>query len=264
MALFLAALLFLWIDRQEKPGSLLRYSTVMTICCILPVTAAAVMLYQTRFYDYEWIWSAVPVTVVTAWAGVRVQAECWQGFRREAWKKGLPVTLGLLAAALLCGGPGGAEARGLGTGGQRTEVKELLEAIETDEGQVCLWAPREVMEHARRLDGSILLPYGRNMWEEALNAYSYDTCSDAVQAMYRWMCVAEETCADDDADMTEILSGKLEEQGISTGECLDAARQAGVNLLLLPENTNRALLKEIIDHTGVQPEQYPGYCLFRL
>lgn len=265
MALFLVSLLFLWIgDRQEEQKSLLRYSTAVTICCILPVTAVGLMLYQTRFYDYEWIWSAVPVTIVTACAGTKVQAECWQGFRKEAWKRGLPVTIGLLAAALLCGGLGGAGADRARVREQKAEVKELLESVRTDGSDVCLWAPREIMEYARRLDGSILLPYGRNMWEEALNAYSYDAYPDEIQDMYRWMCVAEECCAEDDADISETLSEKMEEQEVSTGECLEAARRAGVNLLLLPENTNRVLLKEVMDFTGTQPEQCPGYCLFRL
>lgn len=258
MALFLVSLLYLQVgDRQEKQKALLRYSTVLAVCCIFPVTAAALMLYQTRFYDYEWIWSAVPVTIVTACAGVKVQAECWQGFHREAWKRGLPVTAGLLAAALLCGIPGGTAAGGEGVRERKAEVKALLEAVGTGGGEVCLWAPREIMEYARRLDGSVLLPYGRNMWEEALDAYSYDIYPDEIRDMYRWMCAVEEACAEKDADLAAAAP-------LSTGECLDAARRAGVNLLLIPENTNHVLLKEIIDLAGTQPEPLPGYCLFRL
>lgn len=265
MALFLAALLFLWAGgRQEKEKPLLCYSTLMAICCILPVTAAALMLYQTRFYDYEWIWSAVPVTIVTAYAGTRVQAECWQGFRREAWKKGLPVTAGLLAAALLCGGVNDMGAERERAREQRAEAAGLLAAVGADDGDICLWAPREIMECIRRLDSSILLPYGRNMWEEALDAYSYDTYPEETRKLYRWMCVAEETCTENDVDATELLLDRLEEQKLSTAECLDAARQAGVNLLVLPENTNHMLLKEVTSYTGAQPEQCSGYYCFPL
>lgn len=274
MALFLAALLFLWLHgKQENQRALLRYATVSALCCILPVTAVPLMLYQTRFYDYEWIWSIVPVTVMTAYAGTKVMAEYWQGFRREAWRKGLPVTAGLLATALLCGGwnSSGVDRDGEKAWKEQTEsilviigaeAEEAPENAGTDNSGICIWAPRKMMEYARRLDSSILLPYGRNMWEEALDAYSYDTYSEALEKMYQWMNIAEETCTENDFDFTEIILEKMEEQGLSTEECLNAARQAGVDVLILPENMNRMLLNEVISAAGVQPEQGAGYYIF--
>ena len=138
MGLFLVSLLFLWIGyKQEKQRLLLRYSTISALCCILPVTAVALMLYQTRFYDYEWIWSIVPVTIVTAYAGTKVMAEYWQGFRREAWRKGLPVTVGLLAAAFLCGGLGSAGIDRIGERTWREQTENVLEIIST--GSEGIW-----------------------------------------------------------------------------------------------------------------------------
>lgn len=283
MALFGVSLLFLWISHeQEKQRQLLRYGTVSAVCCTLPVTAAVLMLYQTRFYDYEWIWSIVPVTVVTAYTGTRVLAEHWQGFRREAWRKGLPVTAGLLAAAFLCGNLGGAEAERNSERARRAEAESILEIVRaegspeaagetteeavvvTEGGNVCIWAPRKVMEYARRLDSSILLPYGRDMWEGALGAYSYDTYSAEMENMYQWMCIVEDTCTENDYDITDIVIEKMEEQDLSTEECLYAARQAGVNLLILPENMNQLLLNDIVSITGVQPKRSSGYFFFRI
>lgn len=287
MGLFLIALLFLWIGyRQEKQRQLLRYGTAAALCCIVPVTAVALMLYQTRFYDYEWIWSIVPVTILTAYAGTKALAEHWQGFRREAWRKGLPVTVGLLAAALLCNVSDDAGIDRKAARAERAEAESILETVreeagsfpsasKTDEkgvpeiaaaegGSVCMWAPRKVLEHIRRLDSSILLPYGRNMWEEALGAYSYDIYSEEVEKMYQWMCIAEETCTENDFDMTDIMIGKLEEQELSTRECMESAKRAGVNLLILPENINRLLLDEVMKATGVRPEQVSGYYFFEL
>jgi len=278
MALFLVSLLFLWVSyEQEKQSQLLRYSTVSAVCCILPVTAAALMLYQTRFYDYEWIWSIVPVTIVTAYAGTKVLSEQWQGFRREAWRKGLPVTAGLLAAAFLCGNLSGMGVDRKDERARRAEAESILEMVREEGifgtegaseaaggGNVCIWAPRKVMEYARRLDSSILLPYGRNMWEETLGAYSYDTYSAEIEKLYRWMCIAEETCTENDFDITDIMIEKMEEQGLSTEECLNAARQAGVNLLILPENTNQMLLNEVMSAAGIQPRQSSGYYFFQI
>ncbi len=265
VALFLVALLFLWIGRkQEKQKNLLRYGIVSAVCCILPVTAVALMLYQTRFYDYEWIWSIVPVTVVTAYAGTKVLAGCWQGFRREAWRKGLPVTLGLLAIVYVCGGLGGTDVGREAERARRAEAENVLEALKRDNTDVCIWAPRKVMEYARRLDGSILLPYGRNMWEEALGAYSFDVYSKGIENMYQWMCIVEETLTEEDYDRTDEMAEKMAEQQLTTGECLDTARQAGVDVLILPANTNEALLNEVIKCTGVQPRQNSGYYFFSL
>ena len=260
MALFLVALLFLWLSlRQEKQKQLLYYSTVMAACCILPVTAVCLMLYQTRFYDYEWIWSAVPVTIVIGYAETKFMSEHWQGFRLEAWRKGLPVTIGLLLIMLLCGGLGGNNLGREAKNQQKAETAELLASIDAEGERLCLWAPQGVMEYARILDSSILLPYGRNMWEEALDAYSYDTYSKEIENLYLWMCMAEgkyfeEECADDEAAADKL----------STKACLETARQAGVNLLILPEDTDRVLLNEITDFAGMQPERSLGYYLFRL
>ena len=60
-ALLLAALIFLWYNRKQVERKLLVYTSVMAVCCILPVTAVVLMGYQTKFYDYEWIWSLVPL-----------------------------------------------------------------------------------------------------------------------------------------------------------------------------------------------------------
>lgn len=261
MALFLVALLFLWLSRQwEEQKQLLYYSAVMAVCCILPITAVCLMLYQTRFYDYEWIWSAVPVTIVIAYAETKFMTERWQGFRLEAWRKGLPATLGILLIMLLCGGLGGMDLDHEAKEQQKAEVAELLASINTEGEALCLWAPRGIMEFARGLDSSILLPYGRNMWEEALNAYSYDTYSPEIENLYLWMCMAEDIYIEvEDADDDAVVSDKL-----STKACLETATQAGVNLLILPEDTDRMLLNEVIDFTGMQPERSMGYYLFRL
>lgn len=276
MALFLAALLCLWVGyKQEKQRLFLEYCTISALCCIVPVTAGALMLYQTGFYDYEWIWSIVPVTVVTAYAGTRVLSEYWQGFRREAWRKGLPVTAGLLAAALLCCVPGGT---GVDRTGERdwreqteavlevlrTETESILKGAGTEDSALCMWAPAKIMEYSRRLDSSIILPYGRNMWEAALGAYSYDTCSAEAEKMYQWMCTVEETCTENNLDKTDMLLEKMAEQELSTRECLAAARQAGVNILILPADMNQVVLNEVTEFVNNAPERNAGYYFFLL
>ena len=69
VALFLLALVIFWFGKREKwekHKALFQYSTLVAVFCIYPLTAALLMLYQTRFYDYEWIWNVAPITLVVS------------------------------------------------------------------------------------------------------------------------------------------------------------------------------------------------------
>lgn len=243
-ALFLAALLFLWLwkkEYREKYKVLLMYASVMAVCCICPVFAAVLMKYQTRFYDYQWIWSAVPVTVVTALAGTLL----WDMFRKDR-RKCAGIVAAMLALLYLCGRmqrdvvPAADEAQ------KQAKTEQILEILKEsgEEDTICLWAPKEIMEYARALDGSILLPYGRNLWDRALGAYSYDTYGEQEETMYEWMSLAEETGEPDGMEGVVL------------------ARDAGVNCILLPADITPAVLEEVQRTLDVQAQQLENYYLF--
>ena len=200
------------------------------------------------------------MTIMIGYAGTKFMSQLWQGFRWEAWRKDLPVTIGILLVMLLCGGLGGNDLEREAKKQQKAEAAELLASIGAEEETLCLWAPRGIMEYARGLDSSILLPYGRNMWEEALDAYSYDTYSKEIENLYLWMCMAEDVYMEMEGADDETAAA----ENLSTKACLETAAQAGVNLLILPEDTDHTLLNEIADFTGMQPERSLGYYLFRL
>ena len=246
MAILLAALLYLWMgekqDRKRENVTLLRYTSVMAVCCILPVTAALLMLYQTRFYDYLWVWSLVPMTAVAAWAGTELLHQCWKGFRWDQWRKGLPVSLLLLAVLALCSGMGSKGFDRTEELQRRTEAKQVLtELLEQTEGGLegtLLWAPREVIEYAREFDGSLKLLYGRNMWDAALGAYSDEAYSLEVQNLYLWMENVDESGT---AVMDDPVRGKVTLQG---KDCVTSAVNLGVDCILLP---SRVEIKEAED-----------------
>lgn len=243
VALFLAAVLFLWLWKKEyrkKYNALLWYASVMAICCICPVLAAVLMKYQTRFYDYQWIWSMVPLTILIALAGTLL----WDFFREKRGKC-VAITIVMLALLYLCGGMQKETLHTTEETQKRERTGQILEILTEDrEGDtICLWAPQEVMEYARALDGSILLPYGRNMWDKALGAYSYDTYGEPEETMYEWMRLAEETG---------------EPEGID-GVIL--AKEAGVNCILLPNTIQSDILEEIQKVLNVQAQQTENYYL---
>ena len=107
VALLLAVLLFLWLTgKGKKQGTLVLYSSLAVFCCILPVPAVFLMLYQTKFYDYEWIWSLVPLTGMTAYGITVFLTEYGTEAGREKGHRNIAVPFLLLAAILLSGDMG--------------------------------------------------------------------------------------------------------------------------------------------------------------
>ena len=254
-AVLFAALLYLWLSgKWKRKKSLFLYTVLMSLFCILPVTAMALMLYQTRFYDYEWIWSLVPMTVVAAWGITEFLDEQWKGFLLSQWKRALPVTALLLAGLVLCSGLG---VNGFDRKEKRYERQRaadvLAQVMELQGGDVCLWAPREILEYARETTGSVQLLYGRNMWDESLNAYAYDTYSRELTELYLWMENVEPSGT---AQVEDEQQGELLLEGES---CVTVAAEAGVNCILLPgslEEGTAEKLAQVLGGSAVRVDAY--------
>lgn len=278
-ALLLAALLFLWFGCSEKGKStgakrqdsrfvFLLYTCAMVICCICPLTAAVLMKYQTRFYDYQWVWSAVPMTVTIALAGTLF----WTGLTEQpAKRKGggwkiVGITLLSLSVIYLCGPMGDETWQPDAEADKREETAKVLEVL-TENGQnrdIMLWAPQSIMEYTRALDGHVLLPYGRNMWDKSLGAYSYDTYGRTERMLYQWMKNAEETGEGVSLFSDQEDGEAAREREIRTSECMELARELGVNCILLPETIQPETLKEAEKTLGAQAEKLEGYYLLAL
>lgn len=254
-AVLLAVLLYLWLGGAwKRQKGLYSYTALVTLLCIFPVTAMVLMLYQTGFYDYEWLWSLVPMTVVIAWGITEFLDGHWKGFSFSQWKRGLPVTALLLAVLVLCSGLGQ-------TGHNRNEEQSrrrnadgvIDRVLELQDGDICLWAPREIMEYARERTGGLHLLYGRNMWEEALNAYTYDTYSQEIQELYLWI---ENVDSAGDALIEDEAQGKLLLQGEN---CMKAAAEAGVSCVLLPGSLEEDTVGTLAKAWGGSASQLDGY-----
>lgn len=255
-ALLLAVLLSGWFVRKWKAHrGLLTYATVTAACCIFPVTAAGLMLYQTRFYDYAWIWSLVPLTAVTAYGVTVWWTEFW--IKNDGkWKEILPVTLLLLAALVCCGSLGRPVWDRQAQGRERRQAASLLGQISAryPGAALCLWGPREVMEYAREEDAAIRLPYGRNLWDPSLDAYAYDTYDADTVALARWMeCLGGTGEAD-----PEQASGTQ----VSLEDCAEIARAKGVNCVLLPAGTDAGTVARMGAALGTEAGSLEGFFLF--
>lgn len=268
LALFLLALLLVWLlELGEKTHRRIwRYSTVLGILCICPVTAAMLMEYQTKFYDYQWIWALVPCTAMTACGGVLLLDRLWKNSACTGWRRGV-LLAGILALILLCGGNADSRWDIRDLREEREKAARTLEAMSGGQEGICLWAPEEIMEHARSLDGSLTLVYGRNMWQEHLNAYSYDTYTQVQRDLYVWMSLAERTgLLDVEVEGSLKAVGEIPPEGtVMSGEkAMRDAMALGVNRILLPGNMEEAAITELAELLQCDAERVEGYYLFRL
>lgn len=248
-AALLISLLFLWIYyKRVKQKGLLIYTTAAVICCILPVTAALLELYQTRFYDYKWIWSLVPMTAVTGLAITLFLTDFLQEFSRGSRKRQATAAALLAAGLVLCGGMGSKPWEGCGRQAEvqeRQKAEEILEELQErlQEKQICLWAPRELLEYARAYDASILLLYGRDMWDTDLTAYSYEAYPGGFRDLYLWMEAAPGT------------------ETVPASYCAQTLAASEVNCILLPGDKPAETIQDFEDMLGVQAETLDEYYL---
>ena len=299
-AVLLAVLLFLWFGRSAwRQRSFVLYATVMTIVCICPLTAAVLMGYQTRFFNYRWIWSAVPLTGLCAYGIVMFlswllgrREESGQGASKargmglEKARKGrryeaVVLTAFLLAILFLAGGLGSGEWNSTGLREEREKAYRVVAQLrEQWDGQtadtICLWAPRELLEYAREADAEITLLYGRNMWDLALNGYAYDVYDERTVNLYEFMDALREP----EFGFKWLLEDKLKEHGaevkwevgdlgqtLFTGaevqrlveEYAEAAREAGVNCLVLPAVTPKEIAYKMAEVFGTTPKSLEEY-----
>lgn len=255
--LFLAALVYLWLSGKWKAHkTLFFYAVSITLCCILPLTAAVLMLYQTRFYDYVWLWSLAPVTAVTAWAAVEVTERLTADTRISKWKIRFPVTVLLLMILALSSGTVKSVFDPEKERQERQQAWEVLETLEKNQdGEICLWAPREILAYAREFDGSVKLLYGRNMWDYSLDAYSYDIYPNEMRELFLWM---------ENADSDGVAVVKDEERGnivLNGADCVTAALEEGANCILLPDSIEPQIVREIVETVDVELSQVGKFYL---
>lgn len=248
-AALLISLLFLWVYyKKVKQKEFLIYTTAVMICCILPLTAAALEFYQTKFYDYKWIWSLVPMTAMTGFAITLFLTEFLQEFSGGSRKRQVMAAALLTVGLVFCGSMGGKPWDGCGKQGEvqeRLQAEVLLEKLQErlQDRQLCLWAPRVVMEYARAYDAGILLLYGRDMWDMDLTAYSYETYPGGFRDLYLWMEAAPGT------------------ETVPASYCAETLAASDVNCILLPGDKPAESVQCFADMLGVQAETLGEYYL---
>lgn len=203
LALFLVALLFLWLLGEEKRKEFKVFAFVVGLLLLCPLTAKLLTIYQSAFYDYETVWVWLPLTAVVAYAMVVAAEKMLSLLTREdrEWKETISgkkeklyegAVIGTLAVLLFLSGTVSltetVTEKASRADGIPKEVGEVLDLIEIPQGEsILLAAPDEVVAWARIYDGDIVLFYGRDMTETALTAYLYDKYPSDIIGLHDWV-----------------------------------------------------------------------------
>ena len=203
LMLFMTALLFLWFLRGFEKKEFRRLATVMLLLLLCPVSIKLLLLYQTGFYGYENLWALLPMTALLACAAVMAVFKITAIYISERRKLRKAVSAKrehaaevfavFLMALLLffCGTMEMAKSEtGQDLNGDKLpeEVAEVLQLVEIPQEEgVFVLAPDEVAAWARIYSGKILLPYGRNLWEPVLSAYTYDVYMGDMWELHNWV-----------------------------------------------------------------------------
>lgn len=222
LALFLAALLYLYVIHKEKLP-FFGYAVCMAVLVMIPPLNILLQKSFQNFYPAEAMRWLLPVFGVNACAVLELRAGLWEN-RKKRWL--LPAACVLF---LLCGLLSG-QYETLHYDTTEDEAGEVYELVleqaqekqekgqqlsektkQTGGVQVSFVAPRELMEGARAYDARILTVYGRDLWETDLDYAFYGNYEEWAYNLAQWM--------------EEPVDGR-------TGEVFNALRDSGAKYVV--------------------------------
>lgn len=202
LMLFMVALLLLWLTDDPAKKEFRSFSLAMLLLLLCPVTVWLLCKYQTAFYGRDALWQLLPVTALLAYGLVMALFRTMSALKRayDKWRSAMPrqkerlceLAAGVVLTVLLflCGTLSTARSvtATVGESGIPASALEVLQALELpQEEMVYLVAPDEVQTWARIYSGRLLLPYGRNLWEPELAAYTYDGYGEELYELHDWI-----------------------------------------------------------------------------
>ena len=219
------------------------YGLISMTLFMIPVTGWFFLIYQTRFYDYGWGWSMVPLTGILAAGVVELVFEhlkpgvmiAGEGLKE---KRVAPARLcALLAAAavfFMLGNQGRLQQVSEEELQVGQESKELLQYME-EQGllqDTVLWGPKDILQYLRSHSGEATLFYGRDMWDAKSGAYDYDIYDEAEIGCYNWI---EMVSSELNLYLLEVQQAPEEvHEALATEEFLQEAVTRGADMIILP------------------------------
>ena len=181
LALFLAAMFYLYMVREEKQP-FFKYGVLSAVLVLFPLTRWILNKCFQGFYEAEaWQW-LLPVMGVIAFAVIEIWGKQW-----EKWKRWAIIPVACLVF-LLCG-VWSQDYLKKDINKNINEMKEVYDLIlnQNTGSEILLVGPQEIMENARAYDGRIITVYGRDVWETDLDYAFYDHYDEWVYGLARHM-----------------------------------------------------------------------------
>jgi len=203
LMLFMVALLLLYLLDDTKCVAFKQYAFLMLLILIFPVTAKVLTVYQTAFYSKDHLWVLLPVTPLLGYglvvASVKIVGALTSSYGR--WTKSVSrrkestveafVILGLSMVLFMCGTLRFGKVMTQETDGNGVipaTVCEVLDTIETSgTDSVKILATDEVARWVRIYDGKLILPYGRNLYEPEMTAFTYEVYTEEMYMLHDWI-----------------------------------------------------------------------------
>lgn len=241
VVLLLAVFFTLWLWDEKLVGTegnrLIVFALVASILLLCPFTAMVGVIYQTVFYDYEWLWSMVPVTIILSYTAVLVYDT---KVGKNNWKKKAPLIAVFLFLLFWCGNQGKLNTVDEETGIKQEKATRIIGVVmqESLTEEIVLWAPKSIMQETRRQTGAIKLVYGRDMWEPKAGAYDYEVYSDVLISAYEWIEDLDKFIGEEQINLS-VLKIQWEElkMDVRLQEILPGLLENGVNAIVVPTGT---------------------------
>ncbi len=269
IVILVCVLLLLWMAEKKQSSEVnnrfLVYSAGMSLMLLFPVTAVLAVIYQSAYYDYEWVWSMVPVAAVVGYGG----ALFYEKAEKEKHGK-LIWWLALLVLLFFCGNQGCLKTATGDTAKSNALTREIVSVIKADADMAVpiLWGPKDIMQDLRRETGEIRLAYGMDMWDPKAGAYDYESYSPELIRAYEWMNSVSTLAMESGGAEEAVLYEKYEivEQ---LPEIFSSIMESGVNVIVLPDSTSEkldAIILETIEnkYINVQKEYVERYVVYLL
>lgn len=210
LALLLVAILYFYIAKEKKT-KLYRYAIVAAVLILFPITRYGLDKYFQGFYKEPYLEWVLPVFALVACAAVDIYVR-----QTVKWKKCLilpAICLVLLLSGFLSEDYR-TDSKAYNTTDKKeqadknTEIENVFDIIlqTTDERQIILVAPMELMEKARAYDGRIITAYGRDILETDLDYAFYGNYEEWAYGLVEHM---SEPVEDNEA----VIFAELEQSG---------------------------------------------------
>ncbi len=257
----LAVALFLAVSKKKTV--FFKACVFMAALVLCPLTGALLMRYQTMFYDYRYLFGLAPMNCFIATAAVLALEK----FNVNGTAKKTAVIVSAVIVLLFTG-----SGRIWGNSYTNTSsdrkgyeaAKEVLSFVTDIAKQngiedIKLVADEEIIEYARACDGRIRLLYGRDIYNPALRAFSYNEYNENALSVYEFMHYAHSeyeylTC------YGEEKYNRMSEMDLSG--LTDGMRNEGVNAILIKETAPESVIRRMNLQNGYTKYETDGYVLY--